>query len=151
MLPEAAVKRALFSPAHTCCRLKTHTFWYVKLAYRPYWNAQKCWWKWQYMTFFFGTGFKTLCFHLSILETERFQRDSFQMAPLLKPSLISVLGGVHDGQREKKVRVFTRKRVSLVGASEFLGRLRQSQCCFASFNHAEHLNGFASFSFSTKT
>ena len=100
---------------------------------------------------FFGTGFKTLCFHPSILETERFQRDSFQMAPLLKPSFISVLGGVHDGQREKKVRVFTRKRVSLVGASEFLGRLRQSQCCFASFNHAEHPNGFASFSFSSKT
>ena len=72
------------------------------------------------MTFFFGTGFKTLCFHLSILETERFQRDSFQMTPILKPSFVSVLGGVHDGQREKKVRVFTRKRVSLVGASEFL-------------------------------
>ena len=55
-----------------------------------------------YDVFFSVPVSKTLCFHPSILETERFQRDSFQMAPLLKPSFISVLGGVHDGQREKK-------------------------------------------------
>ena len=103
-------------------RMKTHnTFWYVYTKTTKTIDAALC-------SVFFVTVLKSLRFHLSTLETDRFQ-NAFLSKPFLKASVF-ISGRLVCGLQakpHKKVCVFNPKLISVVGGPKMVYYLTDSR------------------------